>query len=68
MLTPPGNRSSIVSWTVDPAREAAKLFAAANVDVTVRDGGRMVRVSPALYNTADDIDRFLDVAKPLTRS
>ena len=68
LLTPPGNRSSIVSWTVDPAREAAKLFTAANVDVTVRDGGRMVRVSPALYNTADDIDRFLDLAKPLTRS
>ena len=67
LLTPPGNRSSIVSWTVDPGREAAKHFAAANVDVTVRDGGRMVRVSPALYNTADDIDRFLDIAKPLTR-
>ena len=67
VLTPLGNRSSIVSWTVDPAREAAKHFAAAAADVSVRDAGRMVRVSPALYNTADDIDRFLDVAKRLVR-
>lgn len=65
LLTPAGNRSSIVSWTVDPARDAAARFAAAGVDVTVRDGGRMVRVSPALYNTAEDIDRFLAVARPL---
>jgi len=65
VLTPAGNRSSIVSWTVDPARDAARHFAAAGIDVTVRDGGRMVRVSPALYNTADDIDRFLAAARPL---
>ncbi len=65
VLTPLGNRSSIVSWTVDPGREAAARFAAAGIDVTVRDSGRMVRVSPALYNTVDDIDRFLAVAKPL---
>ncbi|MGD9904312.1 MAG: aminotransferase class V-fold PLP-dependent enzyme [Vicinamibacterales bacterium] len=65
VLTPAGNRSSIVSWTVDPARDAARHFAAAGIDVTVRDAGRMVRVSPALYNTADDIDRFLAAARPL---
>ena len=47
--------------------DSAKHFVAASVDVSVRDAGRMVRVSPALYNTADDIDRFLDVAKPLVR-
>lgn len=67
LLTPAGNRSSIVSWTVDPARDAARHFAAAGVDVTVRDGGRMVRVSPALYNTGDDIDRFLEIARPLAK-
>jgi selenocysteine lyase/cysteine desulfurase len=67
LLTPAGNRSSIVSWTVDPARDAARHFAAAGVDVTVRDGGRMVRVSPALYNTSDDIDRFLEIARPLVK-
>lgn len=65
LLTPAGNRSSIVSWTVDPAKDAAKHFAAAGIDVTVRDGGRMVRVSPALYNTAEDIDRFLAAARAL---
>jgi selenocysteine lyase/cysteine desulfurase len=68
VLTPAGNRSSIVSFTVDPAREAARRFAAAAVDVTVRDSGRMVRISPALYNTAADIDRCLEVAVPLVRA
>jgi selenocysteine lyase/cysteine desulfurase len=67
LLTPAGTRSSIVSWRVDPARDAAARFAAAGIDVTVRDGGRMVRVSPALYNTDADIDRFLEVAAPLAR-
>ena len=63
VLTPLGNRSSIVSFAVEPARDAAALFAKAGVDVSVRDGGRMVRVSPALFNTDDDIDRFLDVPR-----
>ena len=67
VLTPAGNRSSIVSFTVDPAREAARRFAAAGVDVSVRDAGRMVRVSPALYNTAGDVDRCLEVTAPLVR-
>ena len=65
VLTPAGNRSSIVSFTVDPAREAARRFAAAGVDVSVRDAGRMVRVSPALYNTAGDVDRCLEVTASL---
>jgi selenocysteine lyase/cysteine desulfurase len=68
VLTPLGNRSSIVSWRVDAARNAAAQFAAAGVDVTVRDGGRMVRVSPALYNVEADIDRFLEAARPLLRA
>jgi selenocysteine lyase/cysteine desulfurase len=68
VLTPAGNRSSIVSFTVDPAREAARRFAAAGVDVSVRDAGRMVRVSPALYNTAADVDRCLEVTAPLVRA
>ncbi len=67
VLTPAGNRSSIVSFAVDPAREAARQFAAAGIDVTVREAGRMVRVSPALYNTTADIDRCLEVAGPLVR-
>jgi selenocysteine lyase/cysteine desulfurase len=56
-----------VSFVVDPAREAARQFSAAGIDVTVRDAGRMVRVSPALYNTDADIDRVLEVAGPLVR-
>ena len=67
VLTPSGNRSAIVSFAVEPAREAARQFTAAGIDVTVRDAGRMVRVSPALYNTEADIDRFLEVAGPLVR-
>ena len=67
VLTPAGNRSSIVSFAVDPAREAARHFAAAGIDVTVREAGRMVRVSPALYNSTTDIDRCLEVAGPLVR-
>jgi selenocysteine lyase/cysteine desulfurase len=65
VLTPLGNRSSIVSFATDPAREPAKHFAAAGVEVSVRDAGRQVRVSPALYNMADDIDRCLESVKPL---
>jgi selenocysteine lyase/cysteine desulfurase len=65
VLTPLGNRSSIVAFAVDPARDAAAHFAKAGAEVSVRDGGRQVRVSPALFNTADDIDRFLALARPL---
>jgi selenocysteine lyase/cysteine desulfurase len=65
VLTPAGNRSSIVSFATDAARQPGALLAKAGVEVSVRDGGRQVRVSPALFNTADDIDRFLAVAKGL---
>lgn len=66
--TPLGNRSSIVSFATAPERDPAAHFSKAGVDVSVRDGGRQVRVSPALFNTSDDIDRFLAVAGPLVRS
>jgi selenocysteine lyase/cysteine desulfurase len=66
VLTPAGNRSSIVSFalTKDVAI-AQKVFDAAGVQVTIRDRGRMVRVSPALFNNADDIRRFLDLVPQL---
>lgn len=67
VVTPLGNRSSIVSFAVDPARDAAAHFAKASADVSIREGGRQVRVSPALFNTADEIDRFLAVARGLVR-
>ena len=66
--TPLGNRSSIVSFAVDPAREAAAHFTRAGADVSVREGGRQVRVSPALFNTTDDIDRFLALARAVVRA
>lgn len=68
VLTPVGNRSSIVSFAVDPARGANAYFAKASTDVSVREAGRQVRVSPALFNTADDIDRFLALARRLVRA
>lgn len=63
--TPLGNRSSIVSFATAPERQPAAHFASAGVDVSVRDAGRQVRVSPALFNTSEDIDRFLAEAGKL---
>jgi selenocysteine lyase/cysteine desulfurase len=64
MFTPPQNRSSIVAFYSDkPAAEVAGRFAADNVQVTARDGA--VRIAPALFNNADDIDRCLEVTRRL---
>lgn len=67
VLTPLGNRSSIVSFRTDPASEPGAFYVKAGVDVSVREGGRQVRVSPALFNINDDIDRFLTVTQGLPR-
>ena len=64
LFTPPGNRSAIVTFysTKSPADlEAA--FRSANVEVTVRSG--QVRIAPALFNNADDVDRCLATTKGL---
>lgn len=64
LFTPPGNRSSIVTfYTTKPEADVRSAFQAAKVEVTVRTG--MVRVSAALFNNADDVDRCLDVTKRL---
>ena len=50
------------------SKDAATLtaaFAKASIDVTVRGPLGQVRVSPALFNTGDDIKRFLEVTRPL---
>ena len=62
LLTPPGNKTSIVTFGLskDPADLNAAL-AAARIDVTVRE--HEVRVSPALFNTEEDIDKFLSVTR-----
>jgi selenocysteine lyase/cysteine desulfurase len=63
VLTPAGNGSSIVSFKNSrPAAEAQGLFDEAGVEVTIREGGTMVRVAPALFNVVADIDRCLEVA------
>lgn len=66
LFTPEDNRSSIVTFYFDRDPAALKAaFDAANVDVTVRDSLKQVRVSPALFNTSDEIARFLEVTKRL---
>lgn len=65
LFTPPGNRSSIVTlYAAKPPADIRTAFGAAGVDVTVRDG--QIRIAPALFNTADEIDRCLEVTKTLT--
>jgi selenocysteine lyase/cysteine desulfurase len=64
MFTPPQNRTSIVTFYSDKAPAAlSAAFAAANVQVTARDGA--VRIAPALFNNSDDIDHCLDVTRML---
>lgn len=64
MFTPPGNRSSILSfYTARPMADVRAAFQAAHVDVTVRNG--MVRIAAALFNTADEADRCLEVTRRL---
>lgn len=64
LFTPPANRSSIVTFYTGPDANAVRTaFESAKVDVTVRDG--QVRVSAALFNSTDDVDRFLDVTARL---
>jgi selenocysteine lyase/cysteine desulfurase len=64
LFTPPGNRSSIVTfYTTRPEADVRSAFQAARVEVTVRTG--MVRVSAALFNNADDVEGCLDATKRL---
>lgn len=64
LFTPPGNRSSIVTfYGAKPMAELSAAFKAANVVVTVRNG--IVRIAPALFNTTDEVDRCLEVTRRL---
>lgn len=66
VLTPEGNRSSIVAFRVHrPADAIARHLADTKTSVSVRENGTQIRVSPALFNTDADIDRFLTVAEGL---
>jgi selenocysteine lyase/cysteine desulfurase len=65
MFTPPANRSSIVTFYCGkPLDEFRSAFRAAKIDVTIRNG--QVRISPALFNNIDEIDRCLEVTKSLS--
>ena len=66
VTTPEGNRSSIVAFRVSKAPDAiARHLAQTHTQVSVRKTGTQIRVSPALFNTEGDIDRFLTVAEGL---
>ncbi|MGH8188014.1 MAG: aminotransferase class V-fold PLP-dependent enzyme, partial [Steroidobacteraceae bacterium] len=68
VLTPAGNRSSIVSvrtpgpspsLRAGPTSRLQQTLRAAGIEVSYREHGTQVRVSPALFNTSDDITAFL---------
>jgi selenocysteine lyase/cysteine desulfurase len=68
VLTPPGNRSSIVAFgNPTTATVARTVLDRASTRVSLRENGAQIRVSPALFNTSNDIARFLDVADELKR-
>ena len=64
VLTPAGNGSSIVSMRLDRNRPAhAKYWTRTAWQVSFREQGSMIRVSPGLFNTHDEIERFLGHVK-----
>ena len=64
LFTPLGNASSIVAfYTAKSPEEVRAAFQAVKVEVTNRNG--TVRISPALFNVRDDIDRCLEATKRL---
>jgi cysteine desulfurase / selenocysteine lyase len=63
-LTPADNGSSIVTVHLDRnAARAREVLDANGVQVSFREKGSQIRVSPALFNTREEIRRFLDHAK-----
>ena len=66
VLTPDGTRSPIVAFRIrGDAPSARKIVQDAEIKVSLRENGTQIRVSPALFNTESDIDRFLAVAERL---
>jgi selenocysteine lyase/cysteine desulfurase len=64
LFTPPGNGSSIVSVHLDRNHERAReILETSGVQVSFREKGAQLRVSPALFNTRGDIRQFLAGAK-----
>jgi len=64
LFTPPDNDTSIVSVRLERNQARAReVLDAAQVQVSFRENGSLIRVSPALFNTRGEITRFLDLAK-----
>ena len=64
VLTPAANRSAIV--TFEHGRNIERIRAtleAANVRVSLKEGGRKIRVGVALFNNAQDIERLLEITE-----
>ena len=60
VLTPPDNGSSIVSMHLERNHARAReVLDKSGVQVSFREKGSLIRVSPALFNTRDEIQRFL---------
>ena len=66
LLTPEGTHSPIVAFRVrGDAAAARKIVQSADIKVSFRENGNQIRVSPALFNIEQDIDRLLAVAERL---
>lgn len=67
LSTPVGNRASVLCLrTVAPAAEVRGAFERANIAVTVREDH--TRISIALFNNSDDVDRLLEVTERFPRA
>ena len=66
VLTPQATRSPIVAFRVrGDAAAARQIVQSADVKVSFRENGSQIRVSPALFNTEQDVDRVLALADRL---
>ena len=64
LFTPPDNRASIVTVVLDRNQERAReVLTSSGVQVSIRERGSHIRISPALFNTRGEIRRFLDLAR-----
>jgi len=62
VVAEPGRQSTILAFQADSPQATTSLYekmGANHVSVSLRQG--MIRVSPYLYNTEEDIDRFLEI-------
>ena len=60
-LTPRESRSPIVTFVVKDPTETARRLAAAKVEVKLAQ--HYMRVSPSIYNDAEDVERLLDALR-----